>query len=114
LRVDLVKKVASLAAMEEQLRQERGARQQAEAQLQQEWTALAEAQAALERKRMVREEAQGLLQQERAALEKAQATLKLRDEEVTRLNGKLNQLSVSYEDQRQAGEEKEVTILDLE
>jgi hypothetical protein len=38
---------------------------------------------------MVREEAQGQLQQERVALEKAQVTLKLRDEEVTRLNGEL-------------------------
>jgi hypothetical protein len=38
-----------------------------------------------------------------AVLEKAQATLKLRDEEVTRLNGELAQLSVSYEDQRQEG-----------
>jgi hypothetical protein len=64
--------------MEEQLRQERGARQQAEAQL----------------------------QQELATLEKAQATLKLRDKEVMRLNGELNQLSVSYKDQRQACEEK--------
>jgi hypothetical protein len=62
---------------------------------------------------MAQEEAQGLLQQERAALEKAQTTLKLRDEEVTRLNGELNQLSVSYVDQRQADEEKEATILDL-
>jgi hypothetical protein len=55
---------------------------------------------------MAREEAQGLLQQERAALEKAQATLKLQDEEVKRLNGELNQLSVSYEDQRQAARGK--------
>jgi hypothetical protein len=49
---------------------------------------------------MAREEAQGLLRQERAALEKAQATLKLRDEEVVRLDGELNQLSVSCKDQR--------------
>jgi hypothetical protein len=55
---------------------------------------------------MAREEAQGLLQQERAALEKAQATLKLQDEEVKRLNGELNQLSVSYEDQRQTARGK--------
>jgi hypothetical protein len=33
---------------------------------------------------------------------------------VTRLNGELAQLSVSYEDQCQAGEEKEATILDLQ
>jgi hypothetical protein len=49
---------------------------------------------------MAREEVQGQLQQECATLEKAQATIKLRDEEVTRLNGELAQLSVSYEDQR--------------
>jgi hypothetical protein len=63
---------------------------------------------------MALEEAQSLLQQERATLEKAQETLKLRDEEVVRLDGELNQLSVSYKDQRQAGEEKDVTILDLQ
>jgi hypothetical protein len=62
---------------------------------------------------MAREEAQGQLQWERVALEKAQATLKLRDEEVTRLNGELAQLSVSYEDQCQAGEVKDAMILDL-
>jgi hypothetical protein len=52
---------------------------------------------------MAQAEAQGLLQQERVVLEKAQATLKLQDEEVTRLNGELAQLSISYEDQHQAG-----------
>jgi hypothetical protein len=31
-----------------------------------------------------------------------------------RLNGEPNQLSVSYKDQRQAGEEKDATILDLQ
>jgi hypothetical protein len=41
-------------------------------------------------------------------------TLKHRDEEVTRLNGELAQLSVSYEDQRQDGEEKDATILELQ
>jgi hypothetical protein len=61
----------------------------------------------------VQQEAQGQLQWERAALEKARVTLKLRDEEVTRLNGELAQLSVSYEDQLQAGKEKDATILDL-
>jgi uncharacterized membrane protein YkoI len=63
---------------------------------------------------MAREEVQGQLQQERVALEKAQVTLKLRDEEVTRLNGELAQLSVSYEYQCQAGEEKDAMILDLQ
>jgi chromosome segregation ATPase len=62
---------------------------------------------------MALEEAQGQLQRERATLEEAQATLKLRDGEISRLDGELNQLSVSHEDLRQAGEEKDATILDL-
>jgi chromosome segregation ATPase len=62
--------------------------------------ALAKARAALERERLAREEAQGRLQQERIALEGAQATLKQRDEEVSRLDRELNQLSVSHEDLR--------------
>jgi hypothetical protein len=79
---------------EEQLRQERVAHQQAEAQLQQERTALAKSWAALEREHLAREEAQGQLQQERAALEGARVTLKQRDDEVSRLNGELpNSLS---------------------
>jgi chromosome segregation ATPase len=45
LRADLAEKVTLLVAMEEQLQQERGARQQVESQLQQERTALVEAQA---------------------------------------------------------------------
>jgi prefoldin subunit 5 len=63
---------------------------------------------------MALEEAQGQLQRERAALEEVQTTLKLRDEEISRLDGELNQLSVSHEDMRQAGEEKDVTILELQ
>jgi chromosome segregation ATPase len=63
---------------------------------------------------MAREEAQGQLQQEHAALAEARATLKLRDKEISRLNGELNQLSVSHEDLRQASEEKDATILDLQ
>jgi NADH dehydrogenase/NADH:ubiquinone oxidoreductase subunit G len=63
---------------------------------------------------MALEEAQGQLQQVRAALEEARATLKLRDEEILRLDGELNQLSVSHEDLCQAGEEKDATILDLQ
>jgi hypothetical protein len=39
---------------------------------------------------MAQEEAQGQLQRERTALEEAQATLKLRDEEISRLDGELN------------------------
>jgi chromosome segregation ATPase len=100
LRTSLADKAAALATTEEQLRQEQVARHQAEAQLQQERTALAEARAALEREHLVREEAQGQLQQECAALEGAQATFKQRDDEVSRLNGELTQLSVSHEDLR--------------
>jgi hypothetical protein len=63
---------------------------------------------------MEREEAQGQIQRERAAHEEARATLKLRDEEVSWLNRELAQLSVFYEDQRQAGEEKDASILKLQ
>jgi hypothetical protein len=49
---------------------------------------------------MALEEAQGQLQQECVALEEAQATLKLRDEDISRLDGEQNQLSVSHKDQR--------------
>jgi hypothetical protein len=47
-------------------------------------------------------------------LEEAQATLELRDLEITRLLGELVQEGVSYEDLRQAGEEKDVAILELQ
>jgi hypothetical protein len=60
------------------------------------------------------EEAQDQLQWERAALEEARATLKLRDEEISRLDGELNQLSVSHKDLRQAVEEQEAAILGLQ
>jgi hypothetical protein len=59
------------------------------------------------------EEAQGRLQQECVALEGAQETLKQQDEEVSQLDGELNQLSVSHEDMRQALEEQEATVLSL-
>jgi chromosome segregation ATPase len=96
----LADKAASLASTEEQLQWERDAHQQADAQLQQERAALAEARSALEREHLAREEAQGRFQQECAALEGAQAALKQWDEEVSRLDGELNQLSVSHEDLR--------------
>jgi hypothetical protein len=63
---------------------------------------------------MVLEEAQGQLQRERAVIEEARTTLKLRDEEISWLDGELNQLSVSHEDLCQAGKEKDVAILDLQ
>jgi chromosome segregation ATPase len=100
LRTTLADKAAALAAVEEQLRLEQAARQQAETQLQQEHAALAEAQAALERERLVREEALGRLQQERTALEGAQAALKQREDEASKLNRELVQLSISHEDLR--------------
>jgi chromosome segregation ATPase len=106
--------VASLATTEEQLRQERVTRQQAEAQIQQERTTLAEARAALEREHLAWEEVQGRLQQERAALEGAQAILKQRDDEVSRLNGELTKLSISHEDLCQSLEEQEATVLNLQ
>jgi hypothetical protein len=111
LRANLADKATSPASMDEQLQQERDARQQAEVQLQQERATLAEARAALERECLAREGAQGLLQQECVALEGARATLKQWDEEVSRLNGELNQLSVSHEDLRQPVEEQEATVL---
>jgi hypothetical protein len=61
LRTDLADRVTALAAAEEQLQQERGARQQAEAWHQQERSALEDARAALKRERVAREEAQGQL-----------------------------------------------------
>jgi hypothetical protein len=63
---------------------------------------------------VAREEAQGQLQRERAALEEVQATLKLRDLEITRLSGELVQEGVSYEELRQADEEKDASIRELQ
>jgi hypothetical protein len=113
LRTSLADKATSLATTEDQLRQEQVARQQAEAELQQERTALAEARAALELECLAREEAQGCLQQECATLEGVQATLKQRDDEVSRLNGELTQLSFSHEDLGQSLEEQEAMVLSL-
>jgi chromosome segregation ATPase len=98
LKVALADKATVLTTKEEQLRQERAARQEAEGQLQRERAALVEARAALEQGRLAREEALGQLQRERAALEEAQASLKKQEEEVSCLNGELVQISVSHED----------------
>jgi DNA repair exonuclease SbcCD ATPase subunit len=98
LKTALADKAAALTAAEEQLRQERVARQEADSQLQREWAALIEARAALEQGRLAREEALGQLQRERAALEEARATLKKQEEEVSCLNGELVQISISHED----------------
>jgi hypothetical protein len=76
-------------------------------------SALKEAHAALERERSTRKEALGQLHREHAMLEEARATLKLWDAEITQLTGELVQEGVSYEELRQAGEEKDVAILQL-
>jgi hypothetical protein len=86
LKAALAAKAAAVVAAEEQLRQERVARQEAEGQLQQERAAHVEARTALER--------------EHAAFEGAQASLKEREDEVSKLDGELIALSILNEDQR--------------
>jgi hypothetical protein len=63
---------------------------------------------------LAREEALGQLQQERTTQEGAQATLKQREDEVSRLNGELVQISISHEDLHQALEGQEATVLNLQ
>jgi hypothetical protein len=63
---------------------------------------------------MAREEELGQLQRERATLEEVRATLQKQQEEVSRLNGELVQISISHEDQRQSLEEQEASYLKLE
>jgi hypothetical protein len=63
---------------------------------------------------LAREEALGQLQLESTALEGAQATLKQREDEVSRLNGELVQISISHEDLCQFLKEQEATVLDLQ
>jgi septal ring factor EnvC (AmiA/AmiB activator) len=63
---------------------------------------------------MARAEALGQLQQERAALEGAQTTLMQQEDEVSRLNGELVQISISHEDLHQSLEEQEATVLNLQ
>jgi hypothetical protein len=62
---------------------------------------------------LARQEALGRLQQERTVLEGAQAALKQREDEASRLNGELVQLSISHEDLRQSLEEQEAIVRDL-
>jgi hypothetical protein len=49
---------------------------------------------------LAREDVLGQLQQERTTLEGAQTALKQRDDEVSRLNRELIQISISHEDLR--------------
>jgi chromosome segregation ATPase len=100
LKAALAAKVAAVATAEEQLWQERAARQETEGQLQQERAALADAQSALE--------------QERAALERAQKSLEERDAEVSKLDGELITLSISNTDQVRTLEEQSATVVSLQ
>jgi chromosome segregation ATPase len=100
LKAALAVKVAAVATAEEQLRQERTARQEAEGQLQQERTALADARSVLE--------------QERTALEKAQKSLEEWDAEVSRLDRELIVLRISNADQQRSLEEQGATVVNLQ
>jgi chromosome segregation ATPase len=100
LKAALAAKVAAVATVEEQLRQERAARQEAEGQLQQERAALADARSALER--------------ERAALERAQKSLEERDADVSKLDRELIALSISNADQVRTLEEQSATVVSLQ
>jgi regulator of replication initiation timing len=100
LKATLDAKVAALATAEEQLREERTARQEAEGQLQQEQTTLADARSALE--------------QERTARETAQKSLEEREADVSRLDGELIALSIANADQEWSLEEQGATVVSLQ
>jgi predicted nucleic acid-binding Zn-ribbon protein len=88
LKAALDAKAAALAVAEDQLLQERTARQGAEGQLQQERAALADARSALE--------------QERVAREAAQKSLEGRNAEFSKLEGELVVLSITSASQELA------------
>jgi chromosome segregation ATPase len=96
LKDTLDAKVAVLTIAEDQLLQERSARQGAEGQLQQERDALADARSALER--------------ERVAREAAQRSLEERNAEFSRLEGELVVLSITSASQEQALKEQSITV----
>jgi chromosome segregation ATPase len=100
LRAALDTKVAALAAAEDQLLQERTARQGAEGWLQQEQVALADARSALER--------------ERVAREAAQMSLEDRNTEFSKLEGELMVLSITSASQELALQEQGETVRGLE
>jgi regulator of replication initiation timing len=100
LKATLDAKVTALVTAEEQLRQERAARQEAEGRLQQERIALADARSALE--------------PERAAREMAQKSLAEREADVSRLNGELIALSIANEDQELSLKEQGATVVSLQ
>jgi chromosome segregation ATPase len=100
LKAALAAKAVAVVAAEEQLRQERAAREESEGQLQQERAALVEARSALGR--------------ERTALAGAQASLKGHEDELSKLDGELIALSISNEDQHRSLEEQSATVLNLQ
>jgi chromosome segregation ATPase len=100
LRAALDAKVAALAAAEDQLLQERTARQGAEGRLQQEQAALADARSALER--------------ERVAREAEQMSLEDRNTEFSKLEGELMVLNITSASQELALQKQGETVKGLE
>jgi chromosome segregation ATPase len=100
LKDTLDAKVAALATAEDQLLQERTARQGAEGQLQQERAALADARSALEQERTVREAAKKSLEE--------------RNAEFSKLEGELVALSNTSADQEQSLKEQSAIIVSLQ
>jgi chromosome segregation ATPase len=100
LKAALDAKVAALAVAEEQLLQERTARQGAEGRLQQEQAALTDARSALE--------------QERVAREAAQKSLAERDAKLSKVEGELVVLSINSASQELALQEQGETVKGLE
>jgi hypothetical protein len=100
LKATLDAKVAALAVAEEQLLQERTARQGAEGRLQQEQAALVDARSALER--------------ERAAREVAQMSLEDRNTKFSKVEGELIVLSITSANQELALQEQGETVRGLE
>jgi chromosome segregation ATPase len=100
LKAALDAKVAALVTAEQQLRQERAARQEAEGQLQQERTVLADVRSALE--------------QERTARETTQKSLEERDTDVSKLEGELTALSIANADQELSLKEQGATVVSLQ
>jgi chromosome segregation ATPase len=100
LKAALDAKVAALTVVEDQLLQERTARQGAEGQLQQERAALADAWSALE--------------QERVAREAAQKSLEGRNAEFSKLEGEMVVLSITSASQELALQEQGKTLQGLE
>jgi hypothetical protein len=100
LKDTLDAKVAALATAEDQLLQERTARQGAEGQLQQERAALADARSALEQERTVREAAKKSLEE--------------RNAEFSKLEGELVALSNTSADQEQSLKEQSAIVVSLQ